>query len=550
MSNIGPTVKDNNSNNPTGDSKPPKRAKHPTSVEKHLRLYNQYPGSYQTFSDMRDDLMRIKSMGFKQVWVNPFYDTCKKNPFKGYEHKVYCPYAMRDHQTLNPEYGADFEDVKEYTKTAKDLDLVPIFDLVVNHVAIDHPFVEGDPSLKAQGIDTKRWFKRHKNGNLMVKGMNDQLEWDGKSSNPWTDVAQFDYSNPEIRDEIFKYLWKPFIDFNIETLGFMGARIDAPGRIPHDVHAQVLGYLKKRCEEVHQAEPYIVAETVGSGNPEGDLAAISGLATHTMNSSFWMPGPEGHREENGFTRPYSIWRDDNGSWKDSKGVYHHSGGQNWYAPLKGIMQLAAPTAGHSGSHDEDRYPHILHEKWGITNPVILKQRMLEMIMVAAFGSDGGHILAYGDEYGVEERINLHKRQVINLDKQSQYDLTKEIALINNVVKVLPPPAKPEWTQRVFHDKYPELVIFIVHEGEGFNCKSHVIIGNSYNDEDKKIIIDQKMLDEILTANGRNSIIKMPEKLFLCGRMTPKDLIPEVYHVPATPLKIDKPRNNNFGPGGN
>ena len=510
-------------------------------VEPHLRLYNQYPGSYLSFEHMVEDLPRIAAMGFKQVWVNPFYETCKVNKFM--PHKIDCPYAMKDHTKLNSEYGADFDDVAEYTKTARELGLVPIFDLVANHVAIDHPFVEGDKLLAKKGIDTKRWFQRHSNGNLRIKGYDENHKRLPESRNPWTDVAQFDYSNENIRNEIFENFWKPFIDQNIVKLGFMGARIDAPGRIPHVVHEQLITYLKEKCHERFKADPYIVAETVGSGNPEADKDAIMGVATHTMNSAFWMPGPEGHKNEDGSVKPYSIWLDDDGEWKNKQGTLFNQGRKNWYAPLKGILQLAAPTAGHSGSHDEDRYPHILKEKWGIKDPVVLKQRMLEMIMVAAFGSDGGHILAYGDEFGVEERINLHERKVIDLNQAKQYDLTDDIKQVNDIVSKLPPPARPEWTQRVFYEKYPELVIFIVHEGTGFNCKSHLIIGNSYNEEDKHIKLNNEMLNEILHANGRNPDIQMPNKIFLCGRIASDGIPCEVIHS-QTPLK-NNPRNKSI-----
>jgi starch synthase (maltosyl-transferring) len=503
-----------------------------TPVEQHLRLYNQYPGSYVSFQQMMEDLPRIAAMGFKQVWVNPFYETCKEN--KLMSHKIDCPYAMRDHTKLNPEYGASFEDVKEYTKEARRLDLVPIFDLVANHVAIDHPFVDGDKELFNKGIDTKKWFQRHSNGNLRIKGYDENLHKLPISRNPWTDVAQFDYKNEEIRNQIFKYFWKPFIDQNVD-LGFMGARIDAPGRIPHEVHELLLNYLKQKCREKYNAEPYIVAETVGSGNPEADRDAVMGVATHTMNSAFWMPGPEGSHGGNDL--PYSIWSDDNGEWVNKNKETINEGRKNWYAPLKGILQTVAPTAGHSGSHDEDRYPHILKEKWGINDRIMLKQRMLEMIMVAAFGSDGGHILAYGDEFGVEERINLHKRKVIDLSTQQQYDLTYDIKQVNDIVKKLPPPTKPEWTQRVFYPKYPELVIFIVHEGEGFNCNSHLIIGNSYNEEDKHITLDNQMLEDILHANGRNPDIQMPNKIFLCGKITASGVTPEVIHSEPPPSTL-------------
>ncbi len=467
---------------------------HHEPVEKRLRLYNQFPGSYPSIEAMIRDLARIREMGFKQVWVNPLYAPCSENFIT--PGNTQSPYAMQNERELNPLYKMRFEDLKAYTRRAKELGLVPLFDFVARHVAIDHPLVQRCPT----------WFKRHPNGNFVIHGMDENYQL--TMENPWSDVATFDYSNPDILQQIFTDFWKPFIDFNIRELGFSGARLDAVGHVSRQAHEILLPYIDHVCEQVHGTPAYLVAETVGNASIDQDLVT-KGLVTHTMNSAYWMPGPEGHNNNE-----YDIWKND----------------ANWYAHTKGVLQQVAPTAGHAGSHDEVRYPHYLRQK-GITHPIVLKQRMLEKIMVSAFGSDGGHILAYGDEYGVEQQVDLHAKKVIK-SSQCQYDLCKEIRAVNELLSALPPPSYPEWTQRVFYQKYPELVIFIVHQGKGFTGRSHVIIGNSYNDEDKGIIVDQNMLNEIMLANGRNDTpekLRQPEKVFLCGKIEMShDLSPEVY----------------------
>jgi len=467
-------------------------------TKQRLRLYNQYPGCYINFAQMTTDLVRIKAMGFDQVWVNPFYQTCQHNLLNS--NKVHCPYAMSDHMSINPEYGDSFRDVIKYTKRANELDIAPLFDLVARHVAIDHPFVNGDPHLLKKGIDTKRWFLRHPNGNFVIKGMDEN--YTSIKDDPWSDVVAFDYSNPVVRQEIFDYFWKPFIDFNIRKLGFQGARLDAVGSISRETHELLLPYIDKVCQEVHNKKAYLVAETVGLRYMPFN-GVVQGLVTHTMNNSFWMPGPEGRIDRDKKEVKYELWRDDS----------------NWHETSKSELQKIGPSAGHSGSHDEDRYPHILKSA-GIKDPNLMKQRMIEMIMVAAFGSNGGHILAFGDEFGIEDKVDLLHRKVVHVAEEKKYDLKEEITEINSIVNQLPSPSKNEWTQRVYLDKYPELVIFIVHKNTGFDGDSHIIIGN-INSTKHDIRLDQAMLDEILKANGRNTTaaqLKQPNKVYLCGNV--------------------------------
>jgi starch synthase (maltosyl-transferring) len=69
---------------------------------------------------------------------------------------------------------------------------------------------------------------------------------------------------------------------------------------------------------------------------------------------------------------------------------------------------------------------------GIQDPVVLRQRMLEKIMVAAFFSDGGYVLQYGDDFGVETAVDLFNPKKIE-ESDKLFDLTMEIKNINHII---------------------------------------------------------------------------------------------------------------------
>lgn len=467
-------------------------------IDKRLRLFNPYPGCYDSIRKIINDLDRIAGMGFKQIWINPFYKPCQKNPIT--PRKVNCPYAMQDHTKINPEYGDELNVVAEFTNECRKRGMIPLFDLVARHIAIDHPFVAGDADLINVGIDTSKWFKRHANGNFVIKGLDDQ--YNPTENDPWSDVVEFNYADPTILKQIVEYFWKPFIDFNIKQLGFMGARLDVVWQLPRSALELLLPYIQETCKNAHRRDAYLVAETLAIS--ESGMENIKGLVTHTMNSVYWMPGPEGRNEQS-----YLLWLDDN----------------HWYEKNKKRLQEAAPSAGFSGCHDEPRYIEFLEQNC-ITDPNVQKQRMLESMMVSAFSSEGGHILCFGDEYGIKDRISLEQKRPIRVLQDRRFDLTSEIAAINKIVESLPDDPKT-WAQRVLHEKHPALVIFILyHETRG---ETLLVIGNSYNDG-PTVEIDQSLVDEMMRANGRNKEpIKQPSHIFSCGNIK---LSPEL-----TPKKI-------------
>lgn len=449
---------------------------------------------------MRDDLQRIRDLGFKQVWINPIYTPCQTNPIPKMEKRINSPYAMQN-ETISSRYAQDDLMVKDYTSTALTLGLEPIFDLVARHVAIDHRFVAGDQELlRNKNIDTRRWFKRHPNGNLVMHKMDENYQ--PISANPWCDVAAFNYDDPAIKQEIFTYFWEPFIKYNIVDLGFRGVRLDAPAMVPPDVMAQLVKLVRSNCDACHAADPIIIAETLGGYYMEENLA-LKGTATHTMNSSIWMPGPEV-----GYENSSASWRNDS----------------NWLAETKGLLQQVGPTVGFPGSHDEARYIKQLMER-GIADKHQLELLMCEKMAVSAFVSDGGWILQYGDEFGASERVDVFDPTPIeyhrNLDKNSLH-LSDFVRQVNQTIQLLPEPVFPEWSQRVFVESNPNLVIFLVHQGFGFSDNSFMIIANT--DLEHQVVVSETELREMMLANGRNSSqsvgAQLPKHLYLCGALEP------------------------------
>lgn len=447
---------------------------------------------------MRDDLPRIKKMGFKEVWTNPFYTPCQNNPIPNMAHRVHSPYAMQN-ESIYSRYAESEESIIKYTERAEQLGLTPMIDLVARHVAIDHRFVNGDMFLlKNYNIDTRTWFKRHPNGNLVMHNMDEN--YNPLNSNPWCDVATFNYDDPIIRQQIIDYFWRPFIEHNIEYLGFQGIRIDAPAMVNNDVLVQLTEIAKQSCQRRFKQDPLIMAETIGRGYMEENLA-LKGIVTHTMNSVFWMPGPEG-----GYGYQFDLWKHDD----------------NWFTQNKGLLQQAGPTVGFPGSHDEPRYLQQLIDQ-GVVDDDVLAKRMREKIAVTAFCSDGGWILQYGDEFGATKPINVFDPTPVEYhqkDSLKRIDLTDYIGEVNSIVAQLPEPQFPEWAQRVFLSDHPDLVTFIVHQGWGYTGNSFVVVANT--NPSQQIALTKTDLEEIMRANGRNDSVEKqvkPKALYLCGALS-------------------------------
>ena len=165
--------------------------------EVHVRNFSS-DGSIKAVEDQLD---RLKDLGVDILWLMPIYPIGKKNR----EGKLGSPYSIKDYKSVNPELG-NLDDFKSLVAKAHELGIVVWLDWVANHTAWDHPWITDFPDFYAERDGVKPY-----------------------SPENWLDVAQLDFSNPEMR--------KAMIDamkFWVSETDIDGFRCDAATFVPLD----------------------------------------------------------------------------------------------------------------------------------------------------------------------------------------------------------------------------------------------------------------------------------------------------------------------------
>lgn len=174
------------------------------------------------FKVMAKYVPKIRELGFNVVWVNPFFqssDTVVKrfNKFTGQELDVKGSlYAMKLDR-LTPVMLSPEEDIKVYNEAIKRQGMIPIFDLVLNHIAKDSLAIK----------EHKSWFK--------------------EQDSHWDDICPFNYTS-ETRSEIFDAIWRPLLDQMVE-LGFQGMRVDYGTDVDQATLRMCVEYLRTKIKD-------------------------------------------------------------------------------------------------------------------------------------------------------------------------------------------------------------------------------------------------------------------------------------------------------------
>jgi glycosidase len=168
-------------------------------------IYELYPRSFSKGESFRSAAKRIpelKKLGVTVLWIMPIHPIGKLNR-KG---SLGSPYSIRDYYKINPEYGT-LDDFKELVAAVHQAGMHIIIDLVINHTAWDNPLVVEHPD----------WYKHDSAGKIIPP-------------NPdWTDVAQLDYSNKNLR----RYM-KDMMKYWVKDIGIDGFRCDVADMVPVD----------------------------------------------------------------------------------------------------------------------------------------------------------------------------------------------------------------------------------------------------------------------------------------------------------------------------
>ncbi|MCF8366101.1 MAG: alpha-glucosidase C-terminal domain-containing protein [Bacteroidales bacterium] len=179
--------------------KHPEWSKNATIYEVNIRQFTP-EGNFKAFES---HLPRLKAMGVDIIWLMPIHPIGEKNR-KG---DLGSYYSVKDYYAVNPEFGT-MEDFKALVEKIHDLNMFVIIDWVANHSAWDCNLVEKHPE----------WYTRTPEGDFQPTPWYD-----------WSDIIDFDYNQPGIREymtEVLKY-W-------VRETNIDGYRCDVAGFIPVD----------------------------------------------------------------------------------------------------------------------------------------------------------------------------------------------------------------------------------------------------------------------------------------------------------------------------
>ena len=161
-----------------------------------------------TFDGVTEKLAHIAGLGAKILWLMPIHPIGEKHR-KG---ELGSPYAVKDYLAINPEFG-DQSSLRRLIDQAHALGLKVILDWVPNHSAWDNHLVTQHPE----------WYARDYKGDFRPSPW-----WD------WSDIIEFDYEQPGLRDYMIKAMAYWVEEFDID-----GYRCDVAGYVPNDFWRQL-----------------------------------------------------------------------------------------------------------------------------------------------------------------------------------------------------------------------------------------------------------------------------------------------------------------------
>jgi len=193
--------------------------------EVNLRQYTEAG----TFAAFEESLPRLKEMGVDILWFMPIHEISEKNR-KG---TLGSPYGVKDYLDVNPDYGT-MEDFEHMLAAIHELGMYCVIDWVPNHTGWDNVWMEAHPD----------WYTKDATG-----AITDPINEATGASWGWTDVADLNYDNAEMRLEMIRSM-----RFWVEK-GVDGFRVDVAHGVPLDFWDQCM-------DSLYQLKPlFMLAES-------------------------------------------------------------------------------------------------------------------------------------------------------------------------------------------------------------------------------------------------------------------------------------------------
>lgn len=195
-------------------------------------IYQVFPRTFEdgTFRAIAAALPSIRDLGANTVYLMPIHEIGAVRRIG----RLGSPYSIRDHFSIDPGLGT-LEDLKALVDQAHRLGMRVLMDLVPNHTSFDNPLIVQHP----------HWYRRDAEGRPLPP-------------NPeWQDVAQLDYSVPEVR----AYMTQVAL-YWLGAAGVDGFRVDASVYVPMSFWREFYPAIKEAYPEAfllsESGEPWLL----------------------------------------------------------------------------------------------------------------------------------------------------------------------------------------------------------------------------------------------------------------------------------------------------
>lgn len=219
----------------------------PSEWIQNATIYEVNLRHYSTKGDINGfipHLDRLQKLGVDVLWFMPIHPIgAIKRKAKGdvFTHDIIdsverlkylgSPYSISDYRAVNPDFGT-VEDIRNLVELCHEKGFKVLLDWVGNHTAWDHAWVKTHPEWYTQ-LDGK---------------ITDPLTKDGKSMG-WTDVADLNYKNTEMRKAMMADM-----KFWVDECDIDGFRCDVAFEVPADFWADAVTEIKKTKDVFMLAE--------------------------------------------------------------------------------------------------------------------------------------------------------------------------------------------------------------------------------------------------------------------------------------------------------
>jgi len=335
--------------------------------EANIRQYSP-EGSFDEFTK---DIPQLKELGVKIIWLMPIFpiSETKRKAFGDKfasdiedpeERKKYLGsyYAVTDFTKINPEFGT-IEDFRELIKTAHDNDIYVILDWVPNHTGWDHEWLKTNPEYYTQ---------------------NDKGEVIHPEGTDWTDVADLNYDNQDMRKEMIEDL-----SYWITQEGVDGFRFDVAGSVPTNFWEEAIPQLRA------QKPLFMLAEAWEPELLKGDLFDMAYA---------W----DGHHLMNGLAKGEKKLKDFN-AYIDKI--------DKQYETDDILMNFVT-------NHDENSWNGTVKERMG---------NAVELMTALSYTLKGMPLIYSGLEYNLDHRLKFFEKDSIPKTKGSMWNLLEKLGKI-------------------------------------------------------------------------------------------------------------------------